>query len=470
MRDSVEEDFTFRRNEVVRMGIGNTNKKLVKSVSELKEANYSRNPELNDIYQRLANGRKQFAEIFEKNIRAVMQISSLDLMLQHETDKILEISRSVAKAAEVIFGTNTGSPSDKNNSLEELTNTIIKVSEETDEVYRKIETGQGELTAIRDLSDQAIEVSQEMGKDMDDLFEVINHMNDVISGIESISRQTNLLALNASIEAARAGRAGRGFAVVADEIRALAEETQKLTGSMGDFVEGIKTASQKSSGSTMNTIDALKSMTDKIGNIWKINDENQKRVSHVNESVTSLAAVSEELSSTMAEMENQLTNSTDFMRDIGEELTKAAKPVVEIERTLDNVVKQMGKLSSDAFFHLENHEFASYVHSAITAHQAWIENLEKMVKERVIVPLQLDSSKCGFGHFYYSITPDISGVRTIWDGLGEKHKKFHGYGSQVIQALFDEDYAKANQLCIEAREYSKELISDMEQMARIAAS
>ena len=470
MRDSVEEDFTFRRNEVVRMGIGNTNKKLVKSVSELKEANYSRNPELNDIYQRLANGRKQFAEIFEKNIRAVMQISSLDLMLQHETDKSLEISRSVAKAAEVIFGTNTGSPSDKNNSLEELTNTIIKVSEETDEVYRKIETGQGELTAIRDLSDQAIEVSQEMGKDMDDLFEVINHMNDVISGIESISRQTNLLALNASIEAARAGRAGRGFAVVADEIRALAEETQKLTGSMGDFVEGIKTASQKSSGSTMNTIDALKSMTDKIGNIWKINDENQKRVSHVNESVTSLAAVSEELSSTMAEMENQLTNSTDFMRDIGEELTKAAKPVVEIERTLDNVVKQMGKLSSDAFFHLENHEFASYVHSAITAHQAWIENLEKMVRERVIVPLQLDSSKCGFGHFYYSITPDISGVRTIWDGLGEKHKKFHGYGSQVIQALFDEDYAKANQLCIEAREYSKELISDMEQMARIAAS
>ena len=157
MRNSVKEDFTFRRNEVVRMGIGNTNKKLVKSVSELKEANYSRNPELNDIYQRLANGRKQFAEIFEKNIRAVMQISSLDLMLQHETDKILEISRSVAKAAEVIFGTNTGSPSDKNNSLEELTNTIIKVSEETDEVYRKIETGQGELTAIRDLSDQAIE-------------------------------------------------------------------------------------------------------------------------------------------------------------------------------------------------------------------------------------------------------------------------------------------------------------------------
>ena len=65
-------------------------------------------------------------------------------------------------------------------------------------------------------------------------------------------------------------------------------------------------------------------------------------------------------------------------------------------------------------------------------------------------------------------TPDIPGVRAIWDGLEEKHRRFHGYGSEVIQALFDEDYVKANQVCVEAKEYSKELISDMEQMLRIA--
>ncbi len=452
------------------MGIGNSNKKLVKSVAELKNTNYSKNPELNDMYQRLASGRKQFAEIYDKNIKAVMQISSLDLTLQHETDKILEISRNVKRAAEVIFGTNTSSNAEGNNSLEELTNTIIKVSEDTDEVYRKIETGQGELTAIRDLSERTIGVSQEMGKDMDELIEVINHMNEVISGIESISRQTNLLALNASIEAARAGRAGRGFAVVADEIRSLAEETQTLTGSMGTFVEGVKAASQKSSGSTSNTIEALRTMTEKIGNVWKINDENQRHVSEVSQSVTSLAAVSEEISSTMSEMENQLRNSTDFMSEIGTELAKAKEPVVDIERTLDEVVKQMGSMSRDAFYHLENREFAGYVRNAISAHQTWISNLEKMVKEKVIVPLQLDASKCGFGHFYYSITPDIEDIRGIWDALGEKHRKFHGYGSEVIQALFDEDYAKANQICIEAREYSKGLISDMEQMVRIAES
>lgn len=447
------------------MGIGMTKSKLVKSVSELKQADYSRNSELNGIYQRLVKGREQFAQIFEKNIKAVMQISSLDLMLQHETEKILEISRNVARATEVIFGSGDGAVD--NNSLEELTNTIIKVSEDTEEVYRQIETGQGELTAIRDLSGNAIEVSKEMRSDMDHLLEVINRMNDVIAGIESISRQTNLLALNASIEAARAGKAGRGFAVVADEIRSLAEETQKLTGSMGEFVEGIENASQKSAVSTTNTIEALQSMTEKIGNVWQINDDNQNRVSAVSQSVTSLAAVSEEISSTMAEMENQLTSSTEFMRQIGNEINKAAEPVVEIEGTLDEALKQMGSMTNDAFFHLENQEFAAYVQNAITAHQSWIANLEKMVHEQVIVPLQLDSSKCGFGHFYYSITPNNPEIRVIWDALGEKHKKFHGYGAQAIQALLDEDYARAQQICREAGEYSRELISDMEQMLHI---
>lgn len=449
------------------MGIGMTKNKLVKSVSEMRECNYSGSPELNDMYRRLLDGRQKFAEILEKDIKAVMQISSLDLMLQHETDKILEISNNVAKATEVIFGTNGVNAAEGKNSLEELTNTIIKISGDTDEVYRKIETGQEELTAIRELSSQAIEVSTEMRTDMEELFEVINHMNDVIGEIESISRQTNLLALNAAIEAARAGEAGRGFAVVADEIRSLAEETQRMTGNMGQFVEGIREASQKSSGSTTNTIQALDSMTDRIKNAWEINDENQKHVSGVNEAVTSLAAVSEELSSTMSEMENQLRSSTAFMREIGGELTEAAKPVVEIERTLDEMAKEMGRMAKDPFFHLKNEEFAIYVRNAITAHQTWIGNLEKMVGEHTVMPLQLDSSKCGFGHFYYAMTPDVEEVRPIWDALGEKHQRFHRFGSEAIQALFDEDYAKAEQICREARDFSRELIADMDQILRM---
>lgn len=455
------------------MGIGKTKRKLVKSVAELKNADYSSEPELSEIYQRLVSGREQFSDVLRKNIRAVMQISSLDLTMQHQTNRILDISHSVEKATETIFGPSCdgiSSTGKSNNQHEELTDTIVQVSSDIQKVYGKIEQCQKELTDIKELSTQTIQISREMQKDMDNLLDVINRMNEVIAGIDAISLQTNLLSLNASIEAARAGRAGRGFAVVADEIRALAEKTQQLNGNMGDFVEEIKSASQKSVSSATETIQALGTMTEKIGNVWELNDDNQNHVSQVNESMGSISAVSEEISHSMTTMETQLKNSTNFMNNVSQDLKEATEPVVEIEKTLDASVRQMGKMSADAFFHLKNSEFARHLSNAITAHKTWLNNLENMAKKRSIIPLQLDASKCGFGHFYYAMTPDIPEILPIWNALGEKHKTFHQYGEKVIQALERDDYLSAEQTCKEARTYSKELIADLETMRRIAES
>ncbi len=437
---------------------------LMKAISELQAADYSQEPELNGIYQRLLQGRKNFAEIFEKNINAVMQISSLDLAMQHQTERIVDISQKISNATETIFG---GSMGNTNSQHDELTNTIVQVSGATDEVYRKIESGQKELTDIKELSEQTISASREMQNDMDELVNIINHISNVIAGIGSISMQTNLLALNASVEAARAGEAGKGFAVVANEIRELSQETQNLTSNMESFVKNMKTASRKSVQSSSNTINALASMTDKIKNVWELNNESQEYVSKVNESMNSIAAVSEEISSSMTEMQNQLRDSSDFMRNISDDLAQAAKPVVDIEKTLDQSIKQMGDMTKDAFFHLEKPEFAKYMTNAISSHQAWIGNLRKMVDARSIIPLQLDSSKCGFGHFYYAMTPDIPSILPIWEGLGPKHQRFHKYGASVISAINNGKYSDAEQIYYQAENYSRELIADMKRILEL---
>lgn len=449
------------------MRIHKNSNRLLKKISELREADYSREPQLNDMYRRLSKGRKQFAELFEKNIKSVMQISSLDLTMQHQTEKIMEISQSVARATESIFGNSMGD-SHSHNAHEELTDTIVNVSGQTQEVYRKIEEGQNELTTVKELSSRTIDVSREMQRDMDELSQVIAHMSEVVSGIEAISMQTNLLALNASIEASRAGEAGKGFAVVAGEIRRLAEETQTLTGSMGQFVESITNASQKSVDSVAHTINSLGEMTDKIRNVWELNDANQNHISEVSESMNRIATVSEQISSSMSEMENQLRESTSIMSKVGVDMKKAAEPVTDIEKTLDDSVKQMGTMTEDAFFHLENQEFSQYVNNAISAHKTWLGNLRKMVNDNTVLPLQLDSSKCGFGHFYYALTPRIPGVLPVWGELGVKHKRFHKYGEQVIHALKSGDSGTARQLYVEAEEFSRGLIADLERMIEMA--
>ena len=80
------------------------------------------------------------------------------------------------------------------------------------------------------------------------------------------------------------------------------------------------------------------------------------------------------------------------------------------------------------------------------------------------MPLQLDSSKCGFGHFYYSMTPKIPEVLPIWDALGEKHKTFHQFGASVIRALNAGNYTDAQRIYGKAEQYSKQLIADLERI------
>lgn len=451
-------------------------KELLSSISELEKADYGRSSaELEQIYRRLIAGRTQFEDIMARIFDSLMQISSLDLALSHHAELIQQVSDSVSAATELIHqasGEAASVSSTVSAQHEDLTNTIIAVSEASGSVYQKIDEGQQELTATKSLSDNTITSSREMQQDMNQLSDIISQMNNVIAGINSISSQTNLLALNASIEAARAGEAGKGFAVVAEEIRQLADETQKLTASMGHFVTDIHTASEKSVKSVDMTIESLQTVTQKISHVWELNEDNRKNVEKITNNISSLASLSEEISSSIIELESRSSDIESQCGVLHEDMSKLqqhskdidniAAPLELIETSLDESAKVMGTMTRDAFYKLEDKNFAEYIEKAIAAHKNWLANLGRIVKEKTILPLQINDRKCGFGHFYYAMNPTNPEVMKLWKELGEKHKKFHSYGKQVLDALFDEDHSKAERIYDEAVQYSKTLIQDLE--------
>ena len=98
------------------------------------------------------------------------------------------------------------------------------------------------MTNINMLDDGAKRVkdnNEVVKKNMEELNDKTEEMQNIISIIANITSQTNMLALNASIEAARAGEAGRGFSVVASQITELANQTKAATENISDIVTAL---------------------------------------------------------------------------------------------------------------------------------------------------------------------------------------------------------------------------------------
>jgi methyl-accepting chemotaxis protein len=156
-----------------------------------------------------------------------------------------ELATMVAAASEEA-STNVQSVA---SATEELTSSVNEISRQVQESARM----------ANDAVDQARRTNDRVGE----LSKAAARIGDVVELINTIAGQTNLLALNATIEAARAGEAGRGFAVVASEVKALAEQTAKATGEIGQQISGIQSATQES----VNAIQEISGTIERLSEI-----------------------------------------------------------------------------------------------------------------------------------------------------------------------------------------------------------
>ncbi|WP_257165976.1 methyl-accepting chemotaxis protein [Bradyrhizobium sp. SRS-191] len=212
-----------------------------------------------DAEAKIERGRRvdNITRQFENTIGEIVQtVSSASTELEHSAGALSstasrsqEISTQVAAASEEA-STNVQSVA---SATEELSSSITEISRQVQESARM---AQEAVSQARQTNDRVGELSKAAAR-----------IGDVVELINSIAGQTNLLALNATIEAARAGEAGRGFAVVASEVKALAEQTAKATGEIGQQIGSIQAATQESVGAIRDisgTIERLSEISSAI--------------------------------------------------------------------------------------------------------------------------------------------------------------------------------------------------------------
>jgi methyl-accepting chemotaxis protein len=131
---------------------------------------------------------------------------------------------------------------------EEASSNVQSVASATEELSSSVHEISRQVQESARIANEAVEQARQTNDRVGELSKAAGRIGDVVELINSIAGQTNLLALNATIEAARAGEAGRGFAVVASEVKALAEQTAKATGDIGQQINGIQAATRESVG------------------------------------------------------------------------------------------------------------------------------------------------------------------------------------------------------------------------------
>jgi len=129
---------------------------------------------------------------------------------------------------------------------EEASTNVHSVASAAEEMSSSVREIGRQVQDSSRIASEAVSQAHATTERVSELSRAASRIGDVVELINAIAGQTNLLALNATIEAARAGEAGRGFAVVASEVKALAEQTAKATGEIGQQVGGIQAATQES--------------------------------------------------------------------------------------------------------------------------------------------------------------------------------------------------------------------------------
>ena len=238
-----------------------------------------------DMYKLADNFEGAVGEIIETVSSASTELEASAGTLTSTAERAQELTTMVAAASEEA-STNVQSVA---SATEELTSSVNEISRQVQESAR--------------MAGEAVDQARKTNDRVGELSKAAARIGDVVELINTIAGQTNLLALNATIEAARAGEAGRGFAVVASEVKALAEQTAKATGEIGQQITGIQAATQESVGAIKEISGTIERLSEISSTIAAAVEEQGAATQEISRNVQQAAQGTQQVSSNITDVQ-----------------------------------------------------------------------------------------------------------------------------------------------------------------------
>ena len=238
-----------------------------------------------DMHQMADNFEQAVGQIVETVSHASTELEASATSLSSTAARSQTLATTVASASHEA-STNVQSVA---SATEEMSSSVNEISRQVQESARM----------ASDAVDQARRTNERVGE----LSKAATRIGDVVELINTIAGQTNLLALNATIEAARAGEAGRGFAVVASEVKALAEQTAKATGEIGQQIGSIQAATQESVGAIREISGTIEKLSEISSAIAAAVEEQGAATQEISRNIQQAAIGTQQVSANISEVQ-----------------------------------------------------------------------------------------------------------------------------------------------------------------------